>query len=159
MNQPEVKQDTKPPRRKTRKPFGVTRDKSQVSNKRADFHYVWLNDVGNTIGEAIEGGYEHVLKTDPERVVSGDVTGNTAGGSVDSRVSQIVSRDGTVAFLMRIPMDFYVEDQRERDKDSRKPLEDLDKARGRPSELDENFYVKKSKAVTTNARKRESDED
>lgn len=157
MDKIENKRDTKPERRKTRKQFGVAEDKSEVANKHPDFHYVWLNDVGNTIQEALDCGYEHVLKTDPERVVSGDITSNTPGATVDSNVSKVVSRDGIIAFLMRIPNEFWEEDQQERDKQSRKPLEDLDKARGRPSDIDENFYVKKSKATQTISRRVEKD--
>lgn len=157
MEKPEVKRDTKPERRSTRKRFGVPSDKSEVHNKHADYHYVWLNDVGNTINEAVAGGYEHVLKTDPERVVSGDVTSNTAGGDIGSRVCQVVDRNGTVAFLMRIPNELWEEDQELRDEDSRRPLEDLDREDGRPSDLDDKFYVKRYNAKQTVGRTKQRD--
>lgn len=155
MDKVEQKTDAKPLRRKTRKHFGVAEDKSEVLNKQADYHYVWLNDVGNTIEMALDSGYEHVTKDDPERVVSGDSTSNTAGGDIGSRVCQVVNRSGTVAFLMRIPNEFWEEDQALRDKESMRPLEDLERTGGMPSDNDGTFY-NRMKATQTVGRKREN---
>lgn len=99
-------------RKRGRRLFGEATDKLAVENKQDNFHYVWLNDVGATIRLAIDAGYEHVEKTDPELVASDDITG-TSGGP-DSRVCKVVNRHGTIAFLMRIPQEWWDEDEAER---------------------------------------------
>lgn len=142
MDKVDEKPKARPERRKPFRQFGRAEDKSEVLNKHADYHYVWMNDSGNTLALAEESGYEYVLRSDPERVVSGDVTSNTKGGDITNRVCQVVDRSGTLAFLMRIPLEIWSEQQQQRDRDAVAPMRQLDSSKGKPQDVDDNFYVK-----------------
>ena len=82
----------------------------------AGFHLHWLNDDGNRIPQAIDGGYSFVNQG--ETIVnSSDLAGQSVGEGTDlgSRISVWVGKkeDGSAlrAYLMKIPNEFYREDQ------------------------------------------------
>jgi hypothetical protein len=74
---------------------------------QANFHYHFFNDVDDRLYQCLEGGYEFVPK---EGVEVGDQTVESARGT-ESVVKKGVGR-GIVAYLMRIPIELYEQDQR-----------------------------------------------
>lgn len=90
--------------------FGEPSDKMLVENKQPGWHYVWVEDAGINLKEALDVGYEFVRKDDPEIVASDDVTG-TSGADMSNNISRIVNSWGTVNYLMRIPQTWYDEDE------------------------------------------------
>lgn len=92
--------------RTTRKPLFERGPQTISGEKDQNFHYRFVNDTGSRIHQMQEAGYEIV--TDEGLVVG------------DSRVSdpnqlgsakRVVSKDGTVSYLMRQKKDWYDEDQ------------------------------------------------
>lgn len=73
----------------------------------ADFHYHWFNDIGDRLHKCVEAGYEFVLKSG---LGAGDQTIESAKGT-SSLLTKGVG-GGVSAYLMRIPMQFYREDQK-----------------------------------------------
>jgi hypothetical protein len=71
-----------------------------------EFHYHWFNDVDERLQQCIEAGYEFVGKSGLQ---VGDKTVESARGT-DSITKKGVG-GGKVAYLMRIPMEIYKEDQ------------------------------------------------
>lgn len=71
-----------------------------------DFHYHWFNDVEERLQHCLEAGYEFVGKTG---LSVGDKTVESARGT-DSIVKKGVG-GGRIAYLMRIPMELYKQDQ------------------------------------------------
>lgn len=71
-----------------------------------NFHYHFFNDDGDRLYNALEGGYEFVPKVGLE---IGDQTVDTARGT-ESVIKKGVG-GGKTAYLMRIPMNLYMEDQ------------------------------------------------
>jgi len=98
--------DTRP---ESSQPFGTPIDKLEVSNKQPGWHYVWMSSIRAQSAVQPEHGYQHVTHGDKERIVSPDVTG-TSGGT-DSRVTKIVSRNGDINYLMKIPQEWYEKDE------------------------------------------------
>jgi hypothetical protein len=98
---------------------------SRVSNGRRDvltvrglkdqdqFHYHWFNDINDNISRRQEEGYVFVDKFGKS---VGDTTVDSARGT-DSLMKKSVGL-GTIAYLMKIPLDIYqeykAEEQRER---------------------------------------------
>lgn len=82
------------------------------------FHLHWLNDDGARISQALNGGYEFV-KPEETIITSTDLAGDTVGTGTDmgSRVSIVVGKHESGApmraYLMKIPSEFYEEDQRD----------------------------------------------
>lgn len=72
-----------------------------------EYHYHFFNDVGDRLYNCQEAGYEFVEKTG---LAVGDKTVEYARGT-DSIVSKGVGR-GVRAYLMRIPMELYQQDQK-----------------------------------------------
>lgn len=73
------------------------------------FHYHWFNDVGDRLNHALDGGYEFVPKSGLQ---AGDQTVEYARGT-DSIMKKGVGM-GTIAYLMKIPMEIYMQDQAEK---------------------------------------------
>lgn len=71
-----------------------------------EYHYHFFNDVGDRLYNCLEAGYEFV---DKGGLAVGDKNVDYARGT-DSIVSKGVGR-GTKAYLMRIPMELYKQDQ------------------------------------------------
>ena len=94
-----------------RTPLGVQRQKLVLNDLNDPTHsYRWVNDAGTRIQDALNGGYEFVsAETAGQIGVRDAISTNTDLGT---GVSQVVERGtGRRAFLMRIPMDIYLEDQ------------------------------------------------
>lgn len=72
-----------------------------------EFHYHWFNDAGDRLHKCREAGYEFVLKSG---LSAGDSTIETARGT-DSIMKKGVG-GGYTAYLMKIPLEFYKQDQR-----------------------------------------------
>jgi hypothetical protein len=71
-----------------------------------DFHYHWFNDSGDRLWKCLEAGYAFVNRSG---LSAGDTTVESARGT-DSLMKKGVG-GGFTAFLMRIPMEIYKEDQ------------------------------------------------
>lgn len=90
-----------------------------------EFHYHWFLDVNDRINQAIEAGYVLVQKGG---VSAGDRNVESARG--DDTVMQKPSGNGRqMLFLMKIPMEFYKEDQADKQKDILSLETDLFKAK------------------------------
>ena len=76
-----------------------------------NFHYHFFNDEGDRLYQCLEGGYEFVPKVGLE---IGDQTVDTARGT-ESVIKKGVGR-GLTAYLMRIPMELYLQDQANKQK-------------------------------------------
>ncbi len=92
-----------------------------------NFHYRWMNDEGERLFHAQEAGYEFVSK---DGLQAGDQNVESARGT-ESIMKKGVGM-GVTAYLMRIPMEFYRQDQAakqrvvdEMEADIRKPKEGL----------------------------------
>ena len=96
--------------RKERIPLGVARARLAVADRDPNYEYRWMKGSADRLAAAENGGYEYVES--PVKVGEGAKDGNTDMGS---RVSQVVGHntDGSPRrdYLMRIPKEFYREDQ------------------------------------------------
>jgi hypothetical protein len=102
----EVKQETR--KREKRRPFGVPVSRLGVSKEIEGYHLRWINDEPGRIALAQESGYEFVT---PEEVGRAD-----EGTQVKEHVG--TGRDDVTpmyAYLMKIPMEWYLEDKQARD--------------------------------------------
>ncbi len=133
-----VQRSIKPERPKKRRLVGSPRNKLEVENLQPGFHYIWVNDVGTVLQDHVEGGYEFVLTTDPEKANPDGMTGKSE--SIDTKVSKIVNRDGLRAFLMRIRQEWYDEDEQERQSQNTATLKYIEN--GGVSEFDGSYRVK-----------------
>lgn len=94
-------------KRAKRVPLGSLRQKLHVPEelKEDGYHYHWFNDIPGRLEQAGQAGYEFV---------GGTPTGEAGDTNTDigSRTSTVVDRaEGTRAYLMRIPKEYYDEDQ------------------------------------------------
>ena len=90
--------------RPKRTPLGA-RNRLTFDKQDPNFVYRVINDQDDRLQKAQEAGYEFVVSDEQlgdKRVAE--------GGSVDSRVSKPVG-NGVRGFLMRIPREYYEEDQ------------------------------------------------
>ncbi len=96
----------------TRTPLGVNRQKLVLNAlKDPDYSYRWVNDYGTRIQDAMNGGYEFVSAEKAGQIGVRDVVPTNT--DLGTGVSMVVERGtGRRAFLMRIPMDLYLEDQK-----------------------------------------------
>ena len=93
------------PERPKRTPIG-TRQILSVTGKDDDFHYRIVNDTGDRIAQFTEAGYE-LVDAASHRI--GDKRVNAA--SPEGSKAQVSVGKGDKAFLMRIPKEWYKEDQ------------------------------------------------
>lgn len=95
-----------------RTPLGVNRQKLVLNSLNDPEHsYRWVNDYGTRIQDALNGGYEFVSAETAGQIGVRDVM--PANTDLGSGVSMVVERGtGRRAFLMRIPMDLFLEDQK-----------------------------------------------
>jgi hypothetical protein len=84
-----------------RKPFGSHVQKLNYP-ERPGFHRHWFNDYPGRIARALEAGYKHVQDRDGKNVAR--IVGVAEAGG------------GLNAYLMEIPLQFYLEDQRIKDR-------------------------------------------
>lgn len=68
------------------------------------FHYHWINDVGDRLYQRFKEGYDFVEKGG---LTAGDITVESARGT-DSLLKKGVGR-GVTAYLMKIPIEIYNE--------------------------------------------------
>lgn len=107
-----------PKNRPKRTPLGA-RNRLTFDKQDPNFVYRVINDQDDRLKQAQEAGYEFVVSDQQlgdKRVAE--------GGKVDSRVSKPVG-NGVRGYLMRIPREFYEEDQQakaERINDSEKAM-------------------------------------
>ncbi len=99
-----------PSGRVTRTPIG-TRNILTVKGKDPNFEYRIVNDSDDRIAQFQEAGYE-LVPDDTVKVGDKRVNSATSEGSV----KQISVGQGTKAYLMRIKKDWYLEDQRAKQK-------------------------------------------
>ena len=93
-------------KRVTRKPLHQRGPHTISGEKDPDFQYRFVNDVGSRIHQMKEAGYE--LVTDDDMVVGESrVSDPTSQGSA----KRVISKDGTVGYLMRQKKEWYEEDQ------------------------------------------------
>ena len=86
--------------------LGVTKNILGVYGKDdKHFHYRWIRDIGSRIMMALQGGYTHCNKDE----VTVDSTSEVDLGDKCSIVSD--RKNGEKSFLMKIPLEFYNEDQ------------------------------------------------
>ena len=100
----------RPNRKAKRIPVSGSRDILTVEGKDPNFKYSWVNDTDNMLARFQRGGYQFV----DHAVEVGQSVADSSEGT-----SSIVSKDvgkGVTAYLMRIPMEFYEEDQRNKHK-------------------------------------------
>ena len=84
------------------------------------FHYHWINDIGDRLYQRYKEGYDFVEKGG---LSAGDITVESARGT-DSLLKKGVGM-GTVAYLMRIPMELYEEYQAEKRAKVAESVEDI----------------------------------
>ena len=93
-------------KRVTRKPLHQRGPHTISGEKDPNFQYRFVNDVGSRIHQMKEAGYE--LVTDDDMVVGESrVSDPTSQGSA----KRVISKDGTVGYLMRQKKEWYEEDQ------------------------------------------------
>jgi len=100
--------------RRQRIPFSGNRRRLHVPDEDKDpnFEYRWINDDPGRIEAAKKGGWETVSKGDTTVGDPDVTTGNTDLGSATSLVvGKHESGAGKRAVLMRIPREWYDEDQ------------------------------------------------
>jgi hypothetical protein len=90
--------------RPKRVPLGQ-RNRLSFGNQDPNFVYRVINDQDERLQQAQEAGYEFVVSDQP----LGDKRA-AEGGKIDSRVSKPVGNN-TRGYLMRIPKEYYHEDQ------------------------------------------------
>ena len=79
------------------------------SHDQDQFHYHWVNDIGDRLYQRFKEGYDFVEKGG---VSAGDITVESARGT-DSLLKKGVGM-GITAYLMKIPKDLYEEYQSEK---------------------------------------------
>ena len=102
--------------KRERTSFNQSRKRLQIAlNKELakDFHIHWFNDQDDRINRATNAGYDFVHENESaghvgDREVHGD------SSDLNKRVSKVVDKDGTVAYAMKLPMEFYNEDLAEK---------------------------------------------
>jgi hypothetical protein len=97
--------DVKRTNRPQRTPLGA-RNRLTFGEQDPNFVYRVINDQDDRLKQAQEAGYEFVVSD----AKLGD-TRAAEGSAIDSRVSKPVGNN-TRGFLMRIPKEFYQEDQK-----------------------------------------------
>jgi hypothetical protein len=78
----------------------------KAADKDPNFTYRWINDKDSRLADAQQAGYEFVT----DDIKAGDPRAAEAS-QMDSRVSKPAG-GGLTTYLMRIPNDYYKEDQK-----------------------------------------------
>lgn len=96
--------------RPKRVPLSGPRDLLTIEGAEAGFVYRWINDLDNRIGRALQAGYEFVEDVTKvgEKTVDFDPRQNN-----ETCTSKGVGK-GVTAYLMRIPKEWYDQDQAEK---------------------------------------------
>lgn len=93
-------------KRVVRKPLFQRGPQSISGDKDPNFVYRFVNDTGSRIDQMKQAGYEIV---EDDNLIVGDarVSDPTSHGSG----KRVISKDGTVSYLMRQKKEYYEEDQ------------------------------------------------
>lgn len=106
--------------RPKRTPVGGRRDILTVAGKDPNYVYRWFNDEGDRIIQALNGGYHVVTNEGDEIHEIGDLKASDTEG-VGTPIVKSVGKDAygnpMYAYLMRIPREWYEEDQAEKQKE------------------------------------------
>lgn len=104
----EAKQNARRTNRPSRVPLHEQRDVMNVSDRDPDYHYRWVNDVeqGQRVMKFQKAGYEVVQ----DKVAVGDPTVESKTDNTSSVNTKYVGNN-MKAILMRIPKEWYEEDQ------------------------------------------------
>lgn len=94
-------------KRVQRKPLHQQGPLSISGDKDPNFHYRVVNDTGSRIHAFQQAGYE--LVTDDNLVIGDSRVSDAADLGSTKR---ILSKDGTISYLMRIKKEWYDEDQK-----------------------------------------------
>lgn len=92
-------------RRRDRNNINGNRQKLSLIGEEAGFHYAWIND--DNVGDALDNDYEfvtHAIKVGSKHIDVSEMQG--------AKISRNVG-GGTVAYLMRIPEEWFEENQYE----------------------------------------------
>lgn len=101
-NETVTQEVTKPNRKRERDAIGGTRMKLEVTGQEPGFHYAWIN--ADNVGTAEDQGFEFV---------NHDVKVGNRHVNVSAMSGKNISRNvgnGVVAYLMRVPQEWYDED-------------------------------------------------
>ena len=130
---PRTTAERKRPAERERVGFGAARPKLEVAVdelRESGYHVHWFNDTDARISEAEAAFYEFVTWKE-----IGGVRGKDGAGKPDERVSKRVGTndDGTalIAYLMKIPVEYYQEDE------AAKQEQDAEKVRAMQQGLDD----------------------
>ena len=133
--QPIVRTETDRPTRRTRGAFNGTTGKLAIQFVDPNYHAHWMNDVPGRIETAVDNGYEFVTYAE----VRSNGVNYDLGDKVKRLVGKSESGEPIYAYLMKIRMEWYEEDQgviQDR-------LNGIDQAirNGRPTKDSEGFYT------------------
>ena len=97
--------------RPTRVPMSGSRKRMHIdeADQDSNFHYAWINDQKDLIHRAKRAGYENVLVSEMPHWGTPGVDYAT---STDSVISINVG-GGVTAYMMKQPMEYYLEDRAE----------------------------------------------
>ena len=79
----------------------------EESEKDPNFHYSWINDSNGLVQRAKMAGYQHCTRSEFPQWGEGGVD---ASDGTTALVSMDVG-GGTIAYLMKQPMEYHLEDQ------------------------------------------------
>lgn len=104
-----TKTSTRTSRKPKRIPLSGSRKRMHIEEEFKDpnYHYAWINDQKDLIFRAKRGGYENVTISE---IPSWGVADVDTGSSTSEVISMKVNAD-TFAFLMKLPMEYYLEDR------------------------------------------------
>lgn len=116
---PQIRKATDRPARVSRGVFNGTKGKLKISDsivaafREAGWHLHIFNDIDSRIEDALENGYEFVLRSEIGSLADNVVPSNTdLGDKVRFRVGNKESGDGLYAYVMKIPQGDFEEDQK-----------------------------------------------
>jgi hypothetical protein len=95
--------------RPQRIPMSGSRKRMHIEEEDTDpnFHYAWINDAKDLLYRAKRAGYENVTIEEMPQWGVGDVD---SADPASSLVSMKINAD-TTAYLMKLPMEYYLEDR------------------------------------------------
>lgn len=108
--QTRTRKNTATSNRPKRVPMSGSHKRMHVDEEFQDpnFHYAWINDQKDLIFRAKRAGFEHV--TQEEMPLFGGVDVDAPADRNSSFISMPVGH-GTIAYLMKQPMEYYEEDR------------------------------------------------
>jgi hypothetical protein len=109
---PQVRTVTQRSKRENRTSFNGTEAKLRIGNLIDGYHLHILNDTPGRIDQALSAGYEFVSPDEVGGVASNVVSRNTdLGDKVRFLVGTTATNEPMYAYLMKIELDLYNEDQ------------------------------------------------